>query len=213
MRTSRPWLIGLALIAALGFGGKALARAMVKRVDFNHDIRPILNRNCVQCHGGIRQQGELSLLFRDDALKPAKSGKRAIVPGNPGASELIARVTNADPHDRMPKGRAPLSAEEIGLLRRWISQGAEWQNHWAYVKPVAAPLPPVSDTAWVRSGLDRFVLARLEREGLTPSREADCATLTRRARPRTPVFRGNAAAPATRRASRRTPSEIGRAHV
>lgn len=149
-------------------------------VDFNRDVRPILNKNCVQCHGGVRRQGELSLLFRDDALKPAKSGKRAIVPGNPSASELIHRITHADARDRMPKGRPALSASEIATLRRWIAQGAEWQQHWAFVPPVASTPPKVTNTAWPTSPLDNFVLARLEREQLTPSAPAPCATLARR---------------------------------
>ncbi|MBL0170421.1 MAG: PSD1 domain-containing protein [Gemmatimonadaceae bacterium] len=168
-------LVGVALLRGRGtldtFGGT---------VDFNRDVRPILNRNCVQCHGGVRRQGELSLLFREDALRPAKSGKRAIVPGNPGASEMIRRITHADPHDRMPKGKESLSSHDIAILRRWIAQGATWQDHWAFVKPVAAPLPAVSNSQWPRTDLDRFVLARLDAEHLTPSPEADCNTLARR---------------------------------
>ena len=156
----------------LGAGGSA--------VDFNRDIRPIFNKKCVACHGGVRQLGELSLLFREDALKPAKSGKLPIVPGDPDASELVRRITHPDPHDRMPKGRTPLSADEILAITRWIKQGAPWEPHWAYVKPVAAPLPTVSAPSWPRSGLDQFVLARLDREGLKPSAEAGCPALARR---------------------------------
>ncbi len=172
---------GAALALLVVARGRTTVDALSGHVDFNRDVRPILNKNCVQCHGGVRRQGELSLLFREDALRPAKSGKRAIVPGNPGASELLARVTHADPHDRMPKGREPLSAAEISTLRRWIAQGAQWENHWAFVKPVAAPLPAVSNAKWPRSGLDHFVLARLDQEKLTPAPEADCPTLARRA--------------------------------
>ena len=174
------WILGCALVGTIAIGGRARFAGFGAAVDFNREVRPILNSRCVQCHGGVRQQGELSLLFRDDAMRPAKSGKRAIVPGDPGASELVARVTNGDPHDRMPKGRAPLTSTEIATLKRWIAQGAQWAPHWAYVKPVAAPLPPVIDTAWPRGGIDRLVLARLEAERLQPSPEADCPTLTRR---------------------------------
>ena len=172
--------IGAVFVAAIMLRGRTMIDVIGGTVDFNRDVRPVLNRNCVQCHGGVRRQGELSLLFREDALRPAKSGKQAIVPGNPGASELIKRITHADPHDRMPKGREPLSAHDIGILRRWIAQGAKWQDHWAFVKPLSAPLPPVSNTKWARSGLDHFVLARLDAEQLTPTAEADCHTLARR---------------------------------
>ena len=180
MKRRLVWLAGVGLAAVVGWRGRDAMNTLGSHVDFNRDVRGILNKNCVQCHGGVRQQGELSLLFREDAMRPAKSGKRAIVPGDPGASELVARVTNADPHDRMPKGRQPLSAADIATLRRWIAQGAPWEPHWAYVKPVAAPLPAVADTAWPGGGLDRFVLARLESQGLKPSPQADCLTLVRR---------------------------------
>lgn len=180
--TRRMMFGGLAvvLICVVLLRGRATLDALSAPVDFNHDVRPILNKNCVQCHGGVRRQGELSLLFRDDALRPAKSGKRAIVPGDPGASELIARITHADPHDRMPKGLSPLAAKDVATLRTWIAQGAKWQDHWAFVPPVAAPLPKVSNATWPRTGLDHFVLARLDSEKLAPSREADCPTLARR---------------------------------
>ncbi len=173
-------VVGAILTGIVMLRGDGALDAFGGTVDFNRDVRPILNRNCVQCHGGVRRQGELSLLFREDALRPAKSGKLPIIPGNPGASELLKRVSHADPHDRMPKGRAPLSSHDISILRRWIAQGAEWQDHWAFVKPVAAPLPMVSNTQWPRSGVDFFVLARLDAERLKPSPEADCNTLTRR---------------------------------
>ena len=179
-RRTALMLTGIVLAGVAMLRGPAMLDAFSAPVDFNHDVRPILNRNCVQCHGGVRRQGELSLLFRDDALAAAKSGKRAIVPGNPGASELLARITNADPHDRMPKGRSPLAATDVATLRKWIAQGAQWQDHWAFVKPVAASLPRVSNPRWPRTGLDHFVLARLDAEQLKPSREADCATLARR---------------------------------
>lgn len=173
-------LVAVFAVAAAFWFGQALVDRVSPDVDFNRDIRPILNANCVQCHGGVRRQGELSLLFRDDALRETKSGRHAIVPGDPEASELLRRVTHGDPRDRMPKGMPPLAAREIALLRRWIAQGAPWQDHWAYVAPVAAEPPIVADSQWVRSPLDRFVLASLQRAQLAPSPEADCATLARR---------------------------------
>ena len=172
--------LAVGLVVVVLMRGRGTLDAVGGTVDFNRDVRPILNRNCVQCHGGVRRQGELSLLFREDALKPAKSGKVAIVPGNPGASELLKRVQHADPHDRMPKGLPPLSPKDIATLRRWIAQGAQWQDHWAFVKPRAVALPVVSKPQWPRSGLDHFVLARLDAEKLTPSPEAACPVLARR---------------------------------
>ena len=82
-------VLGVGLVAMFAMRGRGTLDALGGTVDFNRDVRPILNHNCVQCHGGVRRQGELSLLFREDALKPAKSGRVAIVPGNPGASELL----------------------------------------------------------------------------------------------------------------------------
>ncbi len=149
-------------------------RAGGGEVDFNRDIRPILNQRCVTCHGGVRQQADLSLLFRADATRPAESGKRAVVPGDPGASELLRRVSHRDPDQRMPKEGAALSDEEIDRLRRWIEHGAEWTPHWAYVAPVDPGLPDVSADAWARNGIDRFVLARLDQEGIGASPRADC---------------------------------------
>ena len=177
---TRAWMIGAAGVTAAVLAVRGVSGAGGGKVDFNRDIRPIFNKKCVACHGGVRQQADLSLLFREDALKPAKSGKLPIVPGDPDASEMIRRITHPDTHDRMPKGRDPLSAAEILAIRRWIKQGAPWEPHWAYVKPAAAPLPAVSNAAWSRTDLDRFVLARLDREGLKPSAEAGCPALARR---------------------------------
>ena len=151
-----------------------------KKVDFNHEVRPILNKKCIACHGGVRQNGGFSVLFREDALGKLKSGKVGIVPGDPNASEVVRRITSPDPAQRMPRHRDPLSAEEIETIRRWIAQGAKWEDHWAYIKPVAVPLPKVSDEKWARNGIDRFVLARLDKEALAPSPAASCDVLIRR---------------------------------
>ena len=149
-------------------------------VTFNEDIRPILNERCVACHGGIRRQGELSLLFRNEALAEAESGRRAIVPYNPSESELIRRVMHTDPQERMPQEDAPLDPEDIDKLRQWIKAGAPWDDHWAYVQPVRPELPAVADPSWAQEDLDYFVLARLDAERLEPAPRADCATLVRR---------------------------------
>ncbi|HEV2399603.1 MAG TPA: PSD1 and planctomycete cytochrome C domain-containing protein [Candidatus Sulfotelmatobacter sp.] len=151
-----------------------------EEVHFSRDIRPILNQNCIQCHGGVRQKNGVSFLFREEALGRGKSGKRTIVPGKPDESELIARVTSSDPDTRMPYHAPPLSPQQIDLLRRWIKQGAKWEDYWAFVAPKRQALPAVKRSEWPRQPVDRFVLARLEKEGLSPSPEADKSELLRR---------------------------------
>lgn len=172
---NRIWLL-------VPFGGILLGAgcARAPEVSFNDDIRPILNERCVACHGGIRRQGNLSLLFRQEAMAPAESGARAVVPFRPSESELLRRITHADPQERMPKDEPPLTTDEIQKLESWIKSGAPWEHHWAYVAPGRPPLPPVSDRDWPREAWDSFVLARLEADGLAPAPEADCATLVRR---------------------------------
>lgn len=149
-------------------------------VDFNAEVRPILNDRCMRCHGGVRKKSGLSFHFRDEALKPADSGLPAIVPGHPNRSELMRRVTHHDPDERMPPEGAPLDPAEVDVLSRWIKEGAPWRAHWAYVKPDSSIQPPISEDEWSRNGIDAFVLARLQQEGLEPSPEADRSTLLRR---------------------------------
>jgi hypothetical protein len=149
-------------------------------VEFSRDIRPILNQNCVACHGGVRQKNGVSFIFREEALGTGKSGRRTIVPGNPDASEFMARLTTSDPEARMPYHGPPLPPQQIDLLRRWIKEGAKWQDSWAFVPPATHPLPQVKHADWVRQPMDRFILARLQKEGLEPSPEADKAALLRR---------------------------------
>jgi hypothetical protein len=154
------------------------------KVDFNRDIRPIITENCFKCHGPDDGARKSNLRFdvRAEALKPAKSGKVAIVPKAPEKSELIARITATDEDDRMPplKTGKKLSPGQIETLRRWIAQGAPYATHWAYVKPVRPALPQMRNRRWSRNPIDNFILARLEREGLQPSPEADRYTLIRR---------------------------------
>ena len=175
------WLwVGLLLTLVLLLAAFLTRRRSDDEVHFSRDIRPILNQNCMPCHGGVRQKNGVSFLFRDEALGRGKSGKRTIVPGKPGESELIARVTSSDPEARMPYHAPPLSHQQIELLRRWIKQGAKWEDHWAFVAPKSQVLPAVKHSAWPRQPLDRFILARLEKEGLSPSPEADKSALLRR---------------------------------
>jgi hypothetical protein len=175
------WLwLGLVLTCALLVAAFLTRHRSDDEVHFSRDIRPILNQNCMPCHGGVRQKNGISFLFREEALGTGKSGKRTIVPGKPNESELIARVTSSDPEARMPYHAPPLSAQQIDLLRRWIKQGAKWEDHWAFVAPKPRALPAVKHSEWPRQPVDRFILARLEKEGLLPSSEADKSALLRR---------------------------------
>ena len=149
------------------------------KIDFNTQVKPIFNNKCISCHGGVRAKSDFSLLFREDAMKPAKSGKYPIVPGKPGESEMIKRITNNDPDERMPYKHEPLSKKEINILRQWIKQGAQWGEHWAYI-PVKETEVPSSSNKWIKNDVDQFIYKKLKEEKLSPSDEADKATLLRR---------------------------------
>lgn len=149
------------------------------RVDFNTQVKPIINRKCITCHGGVRAKGGFSLLFREDAFAKTESGKPAIIAGDPDHSEMIRRLTSKDPEERMPYKHEPLSAEEIDILRKWVKEGAPWGQHWAYL-PVKAPDIPGGDDPWIRNNVDRYILERLEQEKLKPAPSASKAELLRR---------------------------------
>jgi hypothetical protein len=152
-------------------------------VRFNRDIRPVLSDKCFHCHGPDAATREADLRLDDPASALAeRDGYRVIVPGDLEASELYRRITSTDEYERMPpvdSGRT-LTAAQRALLKQWIEQGAEYQPHWSFVTPARPPLPEVAKTEWPRSAIDYFVLARLEREGLAPSPEAERHTLIRR---------------------------------
>src|SRR6185369_2960796 len=121
--------------------------ASAAKVDFNQEIRPILSENCFKCHGpdGNERKARLRFDIRDEALKPAKSGERAIVPGAPEKSQLVVRTGSKDADEVMPppKSGKKLTPKQIELLRRWVEQGAPYATHWSYVKPVRPVLPEV----------------------------------------------------------------------
>ncbi|QDT41393.1 Planctomycete cytochrome C [Gimesia alba] len=146
-------------------------------------IRSILSENCFQCHGPDAKKRAADLRFdtREGAFAEL-DGHKAIVPGNIEQSELITRIITADADLKMPPADSgkELTAEETALLKRWIQEGAEWQDHWSFVTPKKAPLPAVKQKDWVRNPIDQFILSRLEKEGLKPSPEADRRTLIRR---------------------------------
>lgn len=150
-----------------------------RTVDFSADVKPILNNKCISCHGGVKAKGGFSVLFRDEALAKTESGKPAIIPGDPGASEMIRRITINDPEERMPYKHEPLSKEEIKILKQWIKQGAKWGDHWAYLPVKETSVPAITD-AWIRNDVDKFIFAKLKEQQLKPSPEADKPSLLRR---------------------------------
>jgi hypothetical protein len=158
-----------------------------KKIDYRRDIQPILSNYCYHCHGPDTATREpkampLRLDIRDKALAYVNDdGVKTIVPGNPDKSELVRRVESHDPEEMMPQDKEKLlSPDQIKLLREWIKQGAEFRDHWAFEKPVKSPLPAVSDEKWSKNEVDRFILAKLDAEGIKPNPEADRRALIRR---------------------------------
>ncbi len=153
------------------------------KVDFSRDIQPIFIKRCYECHGPDKQKNDLRLDHKEDAFRGGKSRKPIFAPGKSAESHLIERVTAKDPDEIMPNKGEPLTAEQIALLRAWIDQGAVWpdeKKHWAFIKPLRPEVPAVKNKLWPRNEIDRFILARLEQEKLSPSPAADRATLIRR---------------------------------
>jgi len=190
VRTCGALLAGLAAAAVLHAGREAPVApqgpvAPGRPLDYNWDIRPILSENCFRCHGPdekARQAG-LRLDTPDGAYAALRrQGTFAIVPGKPEESQLLVRVAHANVALRMPPRvtNKTLTDEQVGTLRRWIAEGAEYQPHWAFVPPrtAAPPVPPAGSR--VVNEIDRFVVARLAREGLSASPEADRETLINR---------------------------------
>ena len=176
------------LLLALIPPGKLLAQA--PKVDFIKEIRPLFEQSCYSCHGEKVQMGGLRLDSRKLAFDGGLSGK-TIRPGSAVESSLYQRIAGIGEQARMPMGKDPLPADQIQIVRNWIDQGADWpegvgaasaeiKKHWAYIPPKRSELPKISNVAWVANPVDRFVLARLDKEKLAPSPEADRVTLLRR---------------------------------
>ncbi len=174
------WALAAGMSAAVGISAQNIS----PRVDFTRDIQPIFVAKCQSCHGPKAQLGQLRL----DAKAPAT---RTFKTGNAAESPLYQRVAGTSEQARMPMGGKPLPADQIALIKRWIDEGADWpdagdtidagiQKHWAFAAPLKAPLPKVKNAVWANGAIDRFVLAKLDAEGLTPAPEADRTTLLRR---------------------------------
>lgn len=151
-------------------------------VDFNTEVRPILNKNCLSCHGGVKQLGQLSFLFKEEAFQLTESNVYAIIPGNAQESELIKRIKHSDPELRMPTEQDALSKEDIATLEKWINQGAKWNTHWAYQLPQLPSLPTVKSPNHfpIQNPIDQFAFQKMQEKGLDPSDRASKATLLRR---------------------------------
>ena len=155
-----------------------------------NEIASMLQTHCFECHDANKQLAGLRLDVRTRTWRGGDSGEPAVVPGQPGSSELLRRVRSVDPDQRMPPEGEPLSDSQVALLEHWIKSGAAWPkqlaeeeehvNHWAFQPPVRPQLPDVKLESWVRNQIDRFVLARLEADEMAPSPEADRVSLIRR---------------------------------
>src|SRR5688572_8251937 len=176
-----------ALAGILAAAAGAAVHAPAPAVDFERDIRPLLAERCWSCHGPAEQKSGLRLDSRAAALKGGASGP-AFAAGRSEGSALLRRITSTNPRTVMPPGR-PLEPGQIVALRTWIDQGAPWPEgagpsapaqHWAFVPPRRSPLPAVRDSKWVKNPVDRFVLAKLETNGLRPSAAASRGELIRR---------------------------------
>jgi hypothetical protein len=184
-----PWLAPRAVAAEPAPMPRSLAdRAPMPRVakprakgtlEYNRDIRPILAENCFACHGpdSAARKKDLRLDQRDSAIDA-----KAIVPGKPTESEMIARIFAAPDDGMMPpvKSHKKLTAAQKETLKKWVAEGAEYEPHWSFIAPVRPKVPEVKDKAWVRNPIDNFILAELEKRGLKPAPEADRRTLARR---------------------------------
>jgi hypothetical protein len=169
-----------------------VSSAQQRTVDFRRDVEPIFRANCYSCHGADMASGQLRLDLKGTAMKGGISGA-VIIPGNSKESRLVRRILGEDGETRMPMGGDPLPPAQIELICKWIDEGADWPDeglgsaeekelpkHWAFVKPVRPALPAVKNKAWVRNPIDRFILAAIEKRGLTPSPQASKVTLIRR---------------------------------
>ena len=182
------WVLCLSAIYLAWAPPRSTAQSSTKErqaaVDFNDQVRPILSRHCFKCHGpdDKGRKAKLRLDQADEAQKPASSGERPIVPGKPDESELVRRIFADDEDERMPppSANSKLSEKERQVLKQWVADGAKYEAHWAFREPVRPSPPSVKNATWPRNAIDAFILGRLDQEELTPSSEADRATLLRR---------------------------------
>ncbi len=199
LRRLLPQLLGVCLLSGAVLTAQEETASTPRPVDYVRDIQPILSDNCYACHGPDAQARKAKLrLDTQAAAKLDRGGWAAVIPGDAEESEIILRIFTEDEDDVMPptKSHLTLSQAQKDLLQRWIAEGAPWAEHWSFVRPQMPSLPEVSDPSWPRNAIDRFVMARLDREGLGPSPTAPSETLLRRLSldltglPPTPAERG-----------------------
>jgi len=178
-------LVRVVFVPVVVLASSAMSRG-AEPVDFNRDVRPLLSNKCFKCHGpdpAERKGGTNGLrLDTADGIRADLGGHAAVAPGKPEQSELIRRITTPDADEVMPPPQAGerLNPREVQILTEWVRQGAPVSTHWSYTRPVRPAVPGVKHGVWPRNDIDRFLLARLEREGLAPTPEADRYTLLRR---------------------------------
>jgi len=176
-------LLVIAVLSGLCLAPARIGLAEEAPVSFSRDVRPILSSRCFKCHGfdpGTREAG--LRLDTKEGLFDEHNGFKPFVAGRADLSEALRRIVSTDPDERMPppSAKKELTDREIAILKTWIEQGAAWEPHWAFVPPVRPGVPEFADDAWSRTPIDRFIVARLRQEGLSPSPEADRFTLIRR---------------------------------
>src|ERR1700674_3881807 len=176
--------VGFLLGIAIWWTTRHAGGAHAERLSFNQTIQPILSENCYACHGpdpGARKAG-LRLDRGEFAFAPHEKFGPAIIRGNPDKSPLVRRIESANPKERMPPPEAhrTLKPEQTALLRRWVKEGAAYEEHWSFLAPKRPAILPTKDHHWSRNPIDSFILNRLEKEGLRPSEQADRPALIRR---------------------------------
>ncbi len=169
------------------FGGLLLILSSVltmcsskEPISYNQDIRPVINNQCIACHGGVKKSAGLSFLTREEAMDSTESGLPAIVPGDAKHSELIKRLKHHDLEQRMPLEAKPLPEETIRKFEQWINEGAKWEKHWAFIPPQKDIEVPAVSKDWGKNGIDQFILQKLEIYDLAPEAKAEKAVLLRR---------------------------------
>src|SRR2546429_4909157 len=183
-------IMGTGLLRSLAQTGTEPRKPAVRaskeltKLSFNETIQPILSENCYACHGpdpGARKAG-LRLDRGEFAFAPHEKFGPAIIRGNPDTSPLVRRIESSNPKERMPppEGHRTLKPEQIALLRRWVEEGAVYEEHWSFIAPKRPAIPETKNRQWARNPIDGFILSRLAKEGLAPSEEADRPTLIRR---------------------------------
>lgn len=187
MINSLRWIIPIFLLGGIVMFFPEIFTLQDKETFYIREVKPIINKKCISCHGGVKQSAGFSMMNRASFFKPNESGKPAINLENPSESELLLRINHADPSERMPSDSKPLDKEELNIFEKWIKMGAPWGEHWAYqaLKPVNVP----NTSGWMSlfgakkvkgNAIDAFIRQKLNENNLKPNRPADKETLLRR---------------------------------